>query len=959
MLEIYTIAGGDWFRGNLNAIAAFMSTGTWSSIEKMCIAFSVLIVASSWVKKHNVMDLVGWVFALTLVSMLVVIRKPVQIIDYSNVSQIYQVDNVPIGLAIPASLTTRVGNALVQSYEMIFSLPDSVTYSKTGMLFGSNLIAKSTDFLSQNPEITTLFSDYVQNCVMGDIFLNHKYSFEELMESADPYSLIFSQPSPLRQVPNNSYKFLEKDYIGTTFISCQVAATELKQRLALDTQTGGKTWNYYVRQLFGGKPNPDLLFSQMIGDSYNFFYSSGQSAGQIIRQNVTMNALRSGIQSYAARSGDTASLVNIANTSSLEKQRLAQATMGHQALRSLPLMQTVVMGIMIGLFPIMVMAAMFNMMTMQVIKGYFYALMWLQSWPLLYAILNSAMAYYAKQNGVPVVLSELSQVQLKNSDIATTAGYISMMIPPLTWAMIKSMGAGFSSAYSHFASSGLSSTSQASSSVVDGNYSFSNMQTDNVSGNSWNTNSSTAFGQMSRQLGNGGMGTQTRDGSMVWDSSGAMSKLPVDINVGRQIASAQQQMARESDVQAESSLQGYNSSVTSAWNSLKQFGTNMGTSASTTTGADNTESSQDSMAKSKMWNAVVSNAKANNISNEQSFQNLMDESTRGSITGEAYGGVKWSSGDQLAGKLGKLATGASIDGGLKVAASGTAGTGSTDTVGQSGRHSVDTRHDTSSQAAKDFKEGADYITSHKTSTSGNTTDNNASSRVDQFSASLSSAKNSYDQYTNSRTRSHEFSEMASRTESMSGQMSENLTQQFANFVQQRSPQNAEAILTNTSSPEVAAQRESLAREFVKAQVEPKVDGAYQDARGTIGQGMPTVSGGGGAGTVEADYNQHSGSIDGMTHNAGIKGNVGQTVGSMVSQNKQAHEESRQGIQQQGDDVKTQQTGLENHHKKEGNNFSEQYNKEISSQRDTLISDTTEKLRENALKRSKDLEDKLP
>ena len=741
MLEIYTIAGGDWFRGNLNAIAAFMSTGTWSTIEKMCIAFSVLIVASSWVKKHNIMDLVGWVFALTLVSMLVVIRKPVQIIDYSNVSQVYQVDNVPIGLAIPASLTTRVGNALIQGYEMIFSLPDSVTYSKTGMLFGSNLVAKSTDFISQNPEITTLFSDYVQNCVMGDIFLNHKYSFEELLNSPDPYTIIFSNPSPLRGV------FDKKNQFRT----CQEASRDLKAALALDTQTGGKTWSYYVRQLFGGKPNPDVLFSQMIGDSYNYFYSSGQSAGQIIRQNVTMNALRSGIQSYAARSGDTASLVNIANTSSLEKQRLAQATMGHQALRSLPMMQTVVMGIMIGLFPIMVMAAMFNMMTMQVLKGYIYALMWLQSWPLLYAILNSAMAYYAKQNGVPVVLSELSQLQLKNSDIATTAGYISMMIPPLTWAMIKSMGAGFSSAYSHFASSGLSSTSQASSSVVDGNYSFSNMQTDNVSGNSWNTNSNTAFGQMSRQLGNGGMGTQTRDGSMVWDSSGAMSKLPVDINVGRQIASAQQQMARESDVQAQSSLQGYNSSVTSAWNSLKQFGTNMGTSASTTTGADNTESSQDTMAKSKMWNAVVSNAKANNISNEQSFQNLMDETSRGSITGEAYGGAKWSSGDQLAGKFGKLLTGASVEGGVKVAASGTGSTGSTDTVGQSGRHSVDTRHDTSSQAAKDFKEGSDYITSHKTSTSGNTTDNNASSRVDQFSASLSSAKNSYDQYTNSRT----------------------------------------------------------------------------------------------------------------------------------------------------------------------------------------------------------------
>ena len=941
MLEIYTIAGGDWFRGNLNAISAFMSTGTWSSIEKMCIAFSVLIVAGSWVKKHNIMDLVGWVFALTLVSMLVVIRKPVQIIDYSNVSQVYQVDNVPIGLAIPASLTTRIGNALVQSYEMIFALPDSVTYSKTGMLFGGNLVAKSTDFISQNPEITTLFSDYVQNCVMGDIFLNHKYSLEELLNSEDPYTIIFSNPSPLRGVfdKNNQFK------------TCQEASRDLKSALALDTQTGGKTWSYYVRQLFGGKPNPDLLFSQMIGDSYSFFYSSGQNAGQIIRQNVTMNALRSGIQSYAARSGDTASLVNIANTSSLEKQRLAQATMGHQALRSLPMMQTVILGIMFGLFPIMVMAAMFNMMTMQVLKGYVFALMWLQSWPLLYAILNSAMAYYAKQNGVPVVLSELSQLQLKNSDIATTAGYISMMIPPLSWAMIKSMGAGFSSAYSHFASSGLSSTSQASSSVVDGNYSFSNMQTDNVSGNSWSTNSSTAFGQMSRQLANGGMQTQTGDGTTIWDSRS--SKLPVEINVSRQLASANQQMARESDVQAESALHGYNSSVTSAWNSLKQFGTNMGTSASTTSGADNTESSQDSMARSKMWSAVVSNAKANNISNEESFHQLMDDSSKRTQSFDMHASGKWSSGDQLFGKLGKWGTGLSAEVGGKGSAGWGHSSGNTDNVSSSGRESHDSRHDTSSQAAKDFKEASDYFTSRKTTNSGNITDNNASSRVDQFAASLSSAKNSYDQYTNSRTRSHEYSEMASRTESMSGQMNENLTQQFATFVQQRAPQDAEAILTNTSSPEVAAQREALAREFVKEQVEPKIDGAYQQGREAIGQNMSGVSGGGDRATVMADYGHNSGNIETMTQDAAINNNVKQTVGSMIHNNNQAHQQTQHEIQGQGGEVKKQHSDLEKSHNLEGNKFENEYNERKSEVKSLAGADSPRELEEKAVNLQKD------
>ncbi|HBS8196696.1 TPA: conjugal transfer mating pair stabilization protein TraG, partial [Klebsiella pneumoniae] len=765
----------------------------------------------------------------------------------------------------------------------------------------------------------------------------------ELLNSPDPYTLIFANPSPLRGVFDKNNQFQ----------TCEEASRDLKSALALDTQTGGKTWNYYVRQLFGGKPNPDLLFSQMIGDSYNYFYSSGQSAGQIIRQNVTMNALRSGIQSYAARSGDTASLVNMANTSSLEKQRLAQATMGHQALRTLPLMQTVIMGIMIGMFPIMVMAAMFNMMTLQVLKGYVFALIWLQTWPLLFAILNSAMAYYAKQNGVPVVLSELSQVQLKNSDIATTAGYIAVMIPPLSWGIVKSMGAAFSSAYSHFSSSGLSATSQAASGVVDGNYSFANMQMENVSGYSWGTNSTTSFGQMSRQLANGGISTQTRDGSMVWDSSGAMSKLPVDINVGRQIASAQQQMAREADVQAESALHGYNSSVTSAWNSLQQFGTNKGNSASTTTGADTTESSQDSMARSKMWNAVVANAKANNISNEESFQQLMDDSAKSTQGVDLYGSGKWSSGDQLFGKLGKWGTGLSAEAGVKGSAGWTHSSGNTDNVGTSGRESNDSRHDTSSQAAKDFKEASDYFTSRKTTTSGNITDNNASSRVDQFAASLSSAKNSYDQYTSSRTRSHEYSEMASRTESMTGQMNENLTQQFANFVQHRAPQDAEAILTNTSSPEIAAQREALAREFVKEQVEPRVDAAYQQGRESIGQNMAGVSGGGDNGSVMADYRQNSGRIDAMTQDAGIKDNVDQKVGGMITENKQQQQETRENIQRQGAEVKNENTEMEKDHKTKANEFKGDYNERKSKVKSLPGADSPTELEAKAAKIQKD------
>ncbi|EAA5923555.1 conjugal transfer mating pair stabilization protein TraG [Salmonella enterica] len=937
MNEVYVIAGGEWLSNNLNAIAAFMSSRTWDSIEKIALTLSVLAVAVMWVQRHNVMDLLGWVAVFVLISLLVTIRTSVQIIDNSDLVRVYRVDNVPVGLALPLSLTTRIGHAMVASYEMIFAQPDSVTYSKTGMLFGAGLVTKSTDFLSRNPEITGLFQDYVQNCVMGDIYLNHKYSLEELMESGDPYTLIFSNPSPLRGVFDKNNHFL----------TCKDASVTLKDKLNLDTKTGGRTWHYYVQQLFGGRPDPNLLFSTMLGDSYSYFYGSSQSASQIIRQNVTINALRDGITSYAARSGDTASLMNLATTSSMEKQRLAHASIGQVAMRTLPMTQTILLGIAIGIFPLLVLAAVFNKLTLSVLKGYVFALMWLQSWPLLYAILNSAMIFYARQNGVPVVLSEMSQIQLKYSDLATTAGYISMMIPPLSWAMVKGLGAGFSGVYSHFASSAISPTASAAAGVVDGNYSYGNMQTENVNGFSWSTNSTTSFGQMTYQTGSGATATQTRDGNMVMDASGAQSRLPVNINATRQIAAAQQEMAREASTQAESALHGFSSSIASAWNTLSQFGTNRGSSDSVTSGADSTMSAQDSMMASRMRSAVESYAKAHNISNEQATQELASRSTRTSagIYGDAH--AEWGIRPKILG----------VGGGAGVKGGGKAGIDWEDNdshQASSNTHaSHNTRHDVDAKATQDFKEASDYFTSRKVSESGSHTDNNADSRVDHLSAALNSAKQSYDQYTTNLSRSHEYAEMASRTESMSGQMSEDLSQQFVNYVQKHAPNDAEAILTNTSSPEVAEQRRAMAWSFVQEQVQPGVDNAWSEGRSETGRGMGVVSGGGDRQDVIADHQAHQATLDQRTQDSNIRNDVKPQVDNMVTAYRSGISDTQENIQGEEKAIGQQYSDLQKQHKTEALSQDNKYNEETSAQKRMPGADSPEEL----MKRAKEYQDK--
>lgn len=71
------------------------------------------------------------------------------------------------------------------------------------MLFGASLVSNSTDFASTDPTVAGMFSDYVKNCVVGDIMLNRKYTLEELMRGTDPYARS-SLNDPLRGIYDQS-----------------------------------------------------------------------------------------------------------------------------------------------------------------------------------------------------------------------------------------------------------------------------------------------------------------------------------------------------------------------------------------------------------------------------------------------------------------------------------------------------------------------------------------------------------------------------------------------------------------------------------------------------------------------------------------------------------------------------------------------------------------------------------
>ncbi|HFI8433173.1 TPA: TraC family protein [Escherichia coli] len=426
-----------------------------------------------------------------------------------------------------------------------------------------------------------------------------------------------------------------------------------------------------------------------------------------------------------------------------------------------------------------------------------------------------------------------------------------------------------------------------------------------------------------------------------------LRELPVGINATRQIAAAQQEMAREASNRAESALHGFSSSIASAWNSLSQFGSNRGSSDSVTGGADSTMSAQDSMMASRMRSAVESYAKAHNISNEQATQELASRSTRASagMYGDAH--AEWGVKPKILG----------VGGGLGVRGGGRAGIDWEDndahTASSNTQSSHNARHDIDARATQDFKEASDYFTSRKVSESGSHTDNNADSRVDQLSAALNSAKQSYDQYTTNMTRSHEYAEMASRTESMSGQMSEDLSQQFAQYVMKHAPQDAEAILTNTSSPEIAERRRAMAWSFVQEQVQPGVDNAWRESRGDIGKGMESVPSGGGSQDIIADHQGHQAIIDQRTQDSNIRNDVKHQVDNMVTEYKGNIGDTQNSVRGEENIVRGQYSELQNHHKTEALSQNNKYNEEKSAQERMPGADSPQEL----MKRAKEYQDK--
>ena len=481
MMEIHVIANGEVFREAFNAIVTLLGESTFKTAFRLAVLFAVLGVVVTYIKGRDITVFARWFMLYFVVTVIFLGPKvSVRIYDSSSFGATYTVDNVPYGLAFPASFITSIAYGLEVAVEEAFHMPDDATYSKTGMLFGSRVFGLSTEFHIVDPEIRFDLNQYVKNCVVGDILINKKYSIKELVNTDDIWSLISATPSSVRGIILQNGKFQ----------TCMEATSKLKNTIAKEAENN--SFNFYGIRILGGKDKTGAAkyLQQILASAAGYYAGISQSAAQIMTQNIMINGVREGILDYTAEAGAAAALLNVSSNEAMQKMRLNWATSANMATYVLPIMQTDLLLLLLCMFPLVILITLQPGFGYKTFKSYVYSLFWIESWPILFSFLNLAVTFYlhGKTEGLAgggFTLSNTNQLALEHSDVANMAGYLMTCVPFIAIGIVKGMDSAFSSAAQYIGGMMHSTAGTSAAEVASGNFSLANANHNAVHANNF------------------------------------------------------------------------------------------------------------------------------------------------------------------------------------------------------------------------------------------------------------------------------------------------------------------------------------------------------------------------------------------------------------------------------------------------------------------------------------------
>ena len=531
MVGIYTIGGGEIIYGVLNAVSLLLNggSGTLRALITIGAVSGVFVIYYMFVLGNIEYIAKKWATPLTIMlSFFFVPQTTVWVHD--EVSQFHKkLDHVPLGLAKFAGEISTLSKVITAGVEQAFALPDDLKYHKSGIVFGSDIMERAKEFKIVNQNFRENIKNFVGQCVKYDIMLNNKYTFDDLRDSTDLWGLVTSNPSKIRGIYWIPIKGGKAEYV-----TCAGAVEKFNQewknelnRIAFSMSKkmfSGRAIGHSTLQsnkLRMTMPLANALKNEFLSNlqsAYSYLGEMADSAEDILRQNVMINAMNDAASENSRNAGNP---ISYAEMKALLQQNYTFDTIGRLAAKTLPIMKSVIEALVYACFIFIIPLCMIP-------TGYRFlinwaaTLLWLGFWPPVYAVLNLIMNLAARSSTIAeigtsggITIANVTGIAAANAEIKVMAGYLALSVPFICIALVKGVGS-FIHLASQMTGTTASSAGSAVNEAVNGNFSYGNVNL----GNSQMGNVSNLQRNMNSLIGSGGHRLDTGGVQITNDAKG-------------------------------------------------------------------------------------------------------------------------------------------------------------------------------------------------------------------------------------------------------------------------------------------------------------------------------------------------------------------------------------------------------------------------------------------------------
>lgn len=840
MLEVFTVGGGEYLVNTFNAVAAWSGGGGYRSLLRvvmvMGLIYSLLVVAFTL----NFRAWMNWFLQATAIYLcLMVPTISVKVTDRINPSLApATVDNVPLGLGVLASFTTQVGDWLTRTAETVFVMPSELNYTTNGMVYGARLFDATRNFVIRDAEFSTNLEEHFKKCLFGDVMLYQK-SLTNLANSTDLWASI-GPGSEAR-----SQEWLERQGDGTVqsfIITCRQAYQALDAQWTPMIEANAPLW---------GKELYPKLSNALAADKLKHdlpivnaaFTGSGSNFTEAMRQNTAINAFMQARNSMAGGSG-SAAIDTFAQTRADIQARNTYNSIAQQAMAWVPILNIVLTVVFFAMFPVIFPLFLMPQTGVSSLKGYGMGFFYLAAWGPLYVILHMICMTRAESAAAGVAsggvtLGSYAGIGAVNGETATIAGFMLMSVPFLAAGLARGAMSIAGQSMSMLAPA-QNAAEAAAVEQTTGNYSYGNVSWANATSNmrqsdQWSTAPSFMGGGPSfgwRQD-NGAVVSGFGNGQDVIDTSGAISRLGFTPTMNTGTVAEWREMASEAHRQSQAYENAANDILTSTHTNRSAFGT--------------------SSERSSGWDS--SSGRSANTSIDQ-FDRTTGSSSQGlderSSTGQSLSvsqGHDRSAGtiDNVSGSLSAGLGGAG--GGAKGRLGGALGRlpGVGGSVSKTGQQQDQLRHGTSDVRSSDSSSMASsgVRDEHASGSNANTSDgtydrDGVFSRASQSSSSSVSTEDALARarsYSETARKLEELSQSLSRdasyAETHGMQLSENLSQDLAQWYRQQQASNGGLDAPELWATELTDHQRTVRQEMISRWMQEKRDAIREEIQGRI------------------------------------------------------------------------------------------------------------------------------